>query len=265
MKIHIWGCLSGTEPMPGKHHTSWALEKDGFFWWFDAGENCARTAHLQGYDVRKIKKLFISHSHGDHTAGLYHLFMTMSKLNSLDRNYDDSIPIPQTEFECIVPDPEIVELNKKILFFLTDEERSSLKIDVRQIQPGVLTDEEGVHVECLRNHHIEPLPDGRGASYSFRIKAEGKTIIASGDVRSTDDLAPFLEEGCDMLLMETGHHSAPKLCQVWKERNYQIGKVVFMHHGREILKDPADVAGRCAVNWGEAVILAHDGMELELS
>ena len=118
MKIHIWGCLSGTEPMPGKHHTSWALEKDGFFWWFDAGENCARTAHLQGYDVRKIKKLFISHSHGDHTAGLYHLFMTMSKLNSLDCRYDDSISVPPTEFECIVPDPEIVELNKRSSFFL---------------------------------------------------------------------------------------------------------------------------------------------------
>ncbi len=265
MKIHIWGCLSGTEPMPGKHHTSWALEKDGFFWWFDAGENCARTAHLQGYDVRKIKKLFISHSHGDHTAGLYHLFMTMSKLNSLDCRYDDSISVPPTEFECIVPDPEIVELNKKILFFLTSEERSSLKIGVRQTQPGVLTDADGVFVECIRNHHIEPLSDGRGASYSFRIKAEGKTIIASGDVRSSDDLAPFLEEGCDILLMETGHHSAPRLCQVWKERNYKIGKVVFIHHGREILKDPADVAGRCAINRGEPVIIAHDGMELELS
>ena len=265
MKIHIWGCLSGTEPMPGKHHTSWALEKDGFFWWFDAGENCARTAHLQGYDVRKIKKLFISHSHGDHTAGLYHLFMTMSKLNSLDCRYNDSISVPPTEFECIVPDPEIVELNKKILFFLTSEERSSLKIGVRQTQPGVLTDADGVFVECIRNHHIEPLSDGRGASYSFRIKAEGKTIIASGDVRSSDDLAPFLEEGCDILLMETGHHSAPRLCQVWKERNYKIGKVVFIHHGREILKDPADVAGRCAINRGEPVIIAHDGMELELS
>ena len=94
--------------MPGKHQTAWALEKDGAFWWFDAGENCSRTAHLQGYDVRKIKKLFISHSHGDHTAGLYHLFMTMAKLNSLARNYDDSVAIPATEFECIVPDPEIV-------------------------------------------------------------------------------------------------------------------------------------------------------------
>ena len=264
MKIHIWGCLSGTEPMPGKHHTSWALEKDGWLWWFDAGENCSRMAHLQGYDVRKIKKLFISHTHGDHIGGLYNLFLTMNKLNSLDSRYDDSKLIPAVEIEAIVPDPEIVEMTKKILFFLRDKEPDSLKISSRRTQEGVLCDCDGVKVECIRNHHIEPKADGRGCSYSFRIKAEGKTIVASGDVRSTADLAPFLEEGCDLLLMETGHHSAPKLCQEWKDKNYKIGKVLFIHHGREILRDQSEVAERCASIRGEAVAFAYDGMEMEL-
>lgn len=256
MKIHIWGCLSGTEPMPGKHHTSWALEKDGAFWWFDAGENCSNTAHLQGYDVRKVKKLFISHSHGDHFGGLYNLFWVMRKLNSLEK--DPGL----TCVEAIVPDPEVVELVMKLINVLGEEK--SLDVNISQTRPGVLTDSDGVKVECIRNNHIRPDADGRGGAYSFRIKAEGKTIIASGDVRSTDDLAPFLEEGCDLLLMETGHHSAPKLCQEWKERNYAIGKVVFFHHGREILRDEAGVAARCAEIRGEAVTMAFDGMELEL-
>ena len=264
MKIHIWGCLSGTEPMPGKHHTSWALEKDGILWWFDAGENCSRMAHLQGYDVRKIKKLFISHTHGDHIGGLYNLFLTMNKLNSLDTAYDDTKTIPTVEVEAIVPDPEVVEMTKKILYYLRDKEPDALKITSRQTKEGVLTDNDGVKVECIRNHHIEPKADGRGASYSFRIKAEGKTIVASGDVRSTADLAPFLEEGCDLLLMETGHHCAPKLCQEWKDKNYKIGKILFIHHGREILRDQSEVSERCASVWGGPVAMAYDGMELEL-
>lgn len=256
MKIHIWGCLSGTEPMPGKHHTSWALEKDGFFWWFDAGENCSRMAHLQGYDVRKIKKLFISHSHGDHFGGLYNLFLTMRKLNSLEQNKGPLV------IETIVPDVELIELTVKMMDILRNP--NSLDVRVTQTAPGILCDNDGVTVECIRNHHIEPDAEGRGGSYSFRIKAENRTIIFSGDVRSTADIAPFLEEGCDVLLMETGHHSAPKLCLEWKEKGYRIGKVVFLHHGREILRDQDHTAGLCAINWGEPVIIAHDGMELEL-
>ena len=37
MKIHIFGCLSGTEPMQNKHHTSWALEINDTLYMFDAG------------------------------------------------------------------------------------------------------------------------------------------------------------------------------------------------------------------------------------
>ena len=39
MKLHILGSCSGTEPMPGRHQTSLALETGGSLYFLDAGEN----------------------------------------------------------------------------------------------------------------------------------------------------------------------------------------------------------------------------------
>ena len=110
------------------------------------------------------------------------------------------------------------------------------------------------------SHQLRILKNAR----LVKSRRDGKTVIYSGDVRSTDDLAPFLEQGCDLLLMETGHHSAPELCRQWQERNYAIGRVLFMHHGREMLRDQGDVARRCEAIRGKTVSIAFDGMELEL-
>lgn len=257
MKIHIWGSLSGTEPMPERHHSSWALEKDDILYWFDAGEGCSRTAYLQGYDPRRIKKLFISHSHGDHIGGLYNLFLLIWKLNAM------KVAPAGSDIEATVPDPEVVELVKQLI------ERSNkwlpdMKLAVRKTSEGILSDEDGICVECVRNNHITPAEDGSGASYSFLIKCENKRIIFSGDVRSSADMECFLKDGCDLLMMETGHHSAPKLCQEWKDKGFNIGKVLFIHHGREILADPAGVKARCEAVWSVPVIIAHDGLEMEI-
>ena len=82
MKLIIFGCLAGTNPRPGRNHTALALEKDGSLHWFDAGENCAYTAHLAGYDLSQLRAIFISHPHQDHVSGLPHLVMVRNKLAS---------------------------------------------------------------------------------------------------------------------------------------------------------------------------------------
>ena len=64
--------------------------------------------------------------------------------------------------------------------------------------------------------------------------------------------------------MATGHHSAPQLCREWQERNYAVGDVLFLHHGREILRDERGVRERCGAIRGKAVLIAYDGMALEL-
>ena len=258
MKIHIFGCLSGTEPMPGKHHTAWALEKDGALYWFDAGDGCGDTAHLMGLDVRRIRRIFISHSHIDHTGGLPHLLSVIRKLVSRDPDG------PAADVEIDAPDPEVVDA-ALTLMRRRETLPAKLNISFRRIEHGgVLFDDDGIRVECIPNGHLAKKPDGEFASFSFLIKAEGKRIIFSGDVKSWQDYEVFLQDGCDLLMMESGHHSPPKVSGELKEAGYRIGQLLFLHHGREFLADEAGTQAKCSAIWGAPVLFAHDAMTLDL-
>ena len=101
MKIYVLGSCSGTEPMPDRHHTSVAIEINDRFYWFDAGENCAYTAHMMGLDVLKIKEIFISHGHMDHVGGLGNLLWTIYKMTYVTGNLpaygDVNVHMPNDE------------------------------------------------------------------------------------------------------------------------------------------------------------------------
>ena len=57
--ILFLGTCSGTEPIEGMHHSSMVIEINGLYYWFDAGENCSRTASEMGVNLLKVKSIFI--------------------------------------------------------------------------------------------------------------------------------------------------------------------------------------------------------------
>ncbi len=70
MRLHIFGTCGGSEPMPGRHHVSFAVEHRDRLYWFDAGESCSYTAHLMcGVDLMRIRAVFISHTHNGSRRG----------------------------------------------------------------------------------------------------------------------------------------------------------------------------------------------------
>ena len=259
MLITFLGSCSGTEPMPDRHHTSFVVEENGGLYWFDAGEGCAYTGHLAGVDLPLIEALFISHTHIDHTGGLANLIWTLKKLTkmpgrALDRLSGRSIPI-------FIPDLEVWEAVRRIAAGPEPEFDPPFRLSAGSYKDGLIFDAKGVKVLARHNGHLGDSPPYR--SFSFRIETDSKSVVYSGDVKSIEDIEPFLG-GCDVLLMETGHHDVEEVCRWLGASDKTPGRLVFVHHGRAILSDPAGELAKARDILGDIVTIAEDKMKIEI-
>ena len=260
MKIHFFGTCSGTQPIAGTHHLSFALEIGDGYYWFDAGETCSYTAHLMGVDLLKIRQIFISHPHMDHVGGLGNLLWTVRKLtqgkNGRRKEGNIELYIPDlTTFDGIMQVLKNTEGNFEIDF----------EIFGHEVADGLVSDDGLVRVTAQHNHHLVHEEGTPWRSFSYAIEAEGKRIVFSGDIKSLDDLAPLAENGCDVLIMETGHHKVADVCAGLAERNWPIKRLWFAHNGPDILRDVPAAAERAQQSAfaGEKHI-CWDGETLEL-
>ena len=78
-----------------------------------------------------------------------------------------------------------------------------------------------------------------------------------------NEVEPLLE-GAELFLMETGHHKVEDICTWLKDEARWTGRLVFVHHGRAILRDPEGELLKARGILGDNVDVADDGMVIEI-
>jgi len=107
----------------------------------------------------------------------------------------------------------------------------------------------------------DPIPDP-WPSFSYRIETEGKFIVYSGDLGIYSDLDKVIGDGCNALLLETGHFTMEIAHEYLK--NKAVGHVYFTHNGRSIINDLPGAVEKAKFLFGNRATICNDKMTIEL-
>ena len=154
----------------------------------------ARAAGVSPLAVENLRHLFLTHLHSDHTVGLPDLFLTPWVL---ERDAPLQLYGPPGSQRMV--DHLIAAYDEDIRVRLDGLEPANeygYRVDVSEIAPGFVFEDENVKVAAIPVHHGD-----WDAAFAFRFESADRVVVISGDATPSDAVIEACN-GCDVLVHE---------------------------------------------------------------
>lgn len=199
---------------------------------FDVGSCVERQLSAANLPIKGVTALFITHLHSDHTLGYPDLIFTswvMGRTTAMPAY--GPIGLKKMTNHLIEAYSEDIDVR---INGLEHQTREGYKIDVHEIDEGIIYDSLGVKVTAIA------VPHGNWKkSFAYRIDTPDKSILISGDTSYYEELVKHAK-GIDILIHEVyaekkvkpenrkGGEDWPKYMREFHTSDVELGRLASM-------------------------------------
>lgn len=251
MKIVVLGSGSAFSS-PDRFNSCYYIEAGDDKFMIDCGSDAMRAMQKASIDFFSVQKIFVTHMHADHAAGLP---AVLTAMHVQERKEPLKVYIPYSQIE-------FAGLWFANMFIYN--ERMSFDISLVPLNPGILKLGENVELEFNETRHLDKYREYaeavgiRPVSYSVSVREGSKKFFFSSDLASLEEVENGLAGGVS--LIEATH---PPLNEVAALSRNGAG-VYFTHIPKE-LEDGGEWRAELAANFGiKGLRSVHDGQTIVL-
>lgn len=241
--LMVLGWLFQAGSNKGRHQQILLVETNKNAYLIDAGAPVLDILVNSGYDLTKIKAVFISHLHGDHMNGLFDIL-------NLAEYYKMNLAV-------YLPEQIGIDLFENYCMIQKNGYKSD-SISFKLIDDGDFYDDGVLKIKSMQTAHME---NQQKPAYGFLLENNKSKVYITGDLhKSLKDFPDFLfNEFVDMIITECAHFTAENLFEKLKQCKTDLAVIIHVSPNEKY----EDLI-KCSKNAEIKVIFPNDNDECRL-